>query len=104
MAMTELTLLFLGSLATLSTIGIFQEFDERWTQVLVTFFTAVLWGMFGLSSYDVVIDDAATVSEPIMPFVVLGIGLAAMITLLGFYQLLKSFGEETAESDLDMGI
>ena len=102
MAMPELSLLWLGGLAVLVSSTLFREVDERWTELLLTFLAAVLWGMFGLSAYDVTIDDAAAVQEPIMEFVVLGIGLSLIIALLGFWRLLRNVGAESQESDVDL--
>jgi uncharacterized membrane protein YuzA (DUF378 family) len=102
MAMTQLALVFLGSLATLATIGMFVNVFDRWTSLLVTFLAAILWATFGLSSFDVIVRDAAyaSASEPITPLAYLGIGLAMIIGVYGLADLVMGVGEEASDTDM----
>lgn len=104
MVMTEGALLFLGALATLATLGLFANFDDRWTGVVVTFLAAILWGLFGMSAFDVIVRETtfADSSEPIMPLVYLGFGLAFIIAIYGFYDLLSAAGSEVNEADIGL--
>lgn len=101
MAMTELTLVFLGSLATLTTIGMFVDVFDRWTSLLVTFLASILWATFGLSSFDVIVRDAAyaSASEPITPLAYLGIGMAMIIGVYGMADLVVGISEEASDTD-----
>lgn len=100
MAMTPLVLVFMGFVAVLATIGIFVDFDDRWTGVLVTFTASIIWLLVGMSAFDVIVVDNATQSEPILPMVYLGLGLAFILALYGFYDLLVGAGDEAKEADL----
>lgn len=103
MAVTETTILILSALATLSTIGMFLNFADRWTELLVTFTAAVLWGVLGWSSFDVIVRDTsfATASEPITPLVYVGFGFAAVIFLYGITDLLTGVKAEVRDTDMD---
>lgn len=100
MVMTQSALLFIGVLATLSSIGIFINFDQA-TRTVVTFLSAILWGIFGMSSFDVIVTEHVDppVSEPIMPLVVIGIGLAMMVSVFGLYQLVMLLNDEVGGRD-----
>jgi uncharacterized membrane protein YuzA (DUF378 family) len=102
--MTQLALVFLGALSTLATLGLFVEFDDRWTGVLVEFLAAILWGLFGMSAFDVIVTDGVSppVSEPILPLAYLGIGLAFILALYGFYDFVQGIGAEASETDMDL--
>lgn len=101
MAIPQLSLIFIGLLAVLATISLFVDLGDRWTNILVTFLASIVWGVFGISSYDVYVDEAATVTESVMPLVVLGIGFSGLIALYGFLDIIFGFGEEAAESDIE---
>lgn len=91
MVMTEGALLFLGALATLATIGMFIDFGDEPTRIVIGFVAALLWGIFGMSSFDVIVVDsyAAVKSEPITPLAYLGIGFAMVLTGFWFYKLVR---------------
>lgn len=99
MAITELTYIWLGSVATLATIGMFVEFGDDETQIVVSFTASVLWGLFGMSGFDVVIDDAATVSEPLYALAYMGIGFSIITALFALYGLLQVLRGETEQTD-----
>lgn len=95
MAATPLpAVLFLGAVAVLATIGMFVDWDDA-TRVVLAFVAAVVWGLMGLSSYDVYVDDAATTSEPIYVLVYLGIGLAGITTVFAVWQVFALLGADT---------
>lgn len=107
MVMTEFGLLFIGSLATLATLGIFYDFrdadgkPDRATSVLVAFLASVLWGGFGLSASDVIVRDTsfANASEPIEPLFWLGVLMALLVGSYAIYGLFKAFYHEATEGD-----
>jgi len=100
MAVTEITLLILAALATLGTLGLFADYADRWTELLVTFTTALLWAIFGFSSFDVMVRNTAfaTASEPIMPLVFVGFGFSAVVFMYGFYDLVAGVASEASEA------
>lgn len=100
MVMTETALMFLGAFALLATIGMFVNFDDdNYTNAVIGILASVLWGFFGLSSFDVQVVETyyATKSEPIMQFVILGLGLAGIVFLYSIYQLMEALSSD-AES------
>lgn len=101
--MTQLLLIFIGSLATLATIGMFVDFGDDATRILVGFVAALLWGIFGLSSFDVIIADSAAVirSEPVVPLAYLGIGFAMVLTAFWLYKLMQVLANETGATDME---
>lgn len=106
MVMTETALLFLGTFALIATVGMFVEFDDGWTNVVVGFAAALLWGFFGISSFDVLVVETyyATRSEPIMVFVVLGVGLGGITALYAVYQVFDQLGSDVEESGFMEGM
>lgn len=103
MAMTQAALFFIGGLAVLTTIGLFVNFQDRWTSVIVSFLAAVLWGVFGLSAFDVIVVDsfASVISEPIMPLVVLGFGMAFVVGVFWLFELSQAIGGEAGMTDAE---
>lgn len=103
MAMTQNALLFMGIFATgLGYLGLFKTFsgDDRWTRVLLLFASAIIWGVFGLSSNDVIVRENAyaSASEPIMPFVYMGFGLAFIVALFGVYELFQAIANDARDA------
>lgn len=103
MAVTEITLVIIATLATLGTIGLFMNYADRWTELVVTFGTALLWAILGMSSFDVIVRDTsfATASEPIDPLIWVGFGLSAIIFMYGIGDLLVGFRAEVSDTDLE---
>lgn len=101
MAMTQSALIFIGALATLSTLGLFINLGDRWTNILVEFTASILWGLFGLSSWDVIVIDSFAVhhSEPILPLVYLGFGFAFILALYALYDLVVGAGQQAKETE-----
>lgn len=101
--MTELVLVFLATLAVVtSTAGLFVNFDDHWTGVLVIFLGAVLWGVVAISSYSVIVPDGSGASQPIMPMAVLGFGMSALVGLYGLYELLTGASTEASEANIEL--
>lgn len=100
MAITETILVFMGALATAATVGMFVSFADRWTEMVVTFLAALLWGIVGLSSFDVHAEAFGPGSEAILPLAYLGIGLAMTIGMYAAYDLVVGIGEQAADADL----
>jgi len=102
MAVTSLTLVWLGSVALLATLGMFYQFGDQYTGVLVEFLAAVLWAMFAVSGMDVLVTDTnPPVSEPMMPLVYLGIGLAMLTLLFALSDLVQTIRGDAAELDVN---
>ena len=100
MAMTQSMLLFIGGLATLTTLGMFKDWGDDWTGVLVAFTAAILWGVFGVSSFDVIIvRDATVTSVSSLPVVVIGVAFAIITGIYAIMELLYGFGGEASEID-----
>lgn len=102
MANTQLSVLFIGALATAATYGIFYQFRDRWTGLLVEVGAAALWGLFALSSMNVIVRDAAfaSSSEPIWPLVYLGVGMSLLALLYVIYDGAQGVGSEASEATL----
>jgi len=102
MAVTELTLVFMATLALLATIGMFLNFADRWTELVVTLTASILWGVVGLSSFDVIVRNTsfATASEPILPMVYIGFSLAGMIAIYALADLVTGVAAEADEADI----
>jgi hypothetical protein len=103
MAMTQSVLLSLGAFATgLGYLGLFKTFGggDRWTRVLLLFASAIVWGLFAMSSYDVIVRETsfASASEPILPLVYLGFGLAFIVALFGVSELLKAMAADASDA------
>lgn len=100
MAMTQPMLLFIGVLAAIATVGIFNNWADNWTGVIVAFGAAFLWGIFGISSFNVlVIRDATVTSVTFMQLVVIGVGLAMMTGVYGITALMYAFGGDADDID-----
>ncbi len=54
-----------------------------------------------MSAFDVIIDDAATVSEPISPLAYMGLAFGAVIGLLSLYRLIRAIGSETGATEAE---
>lgn len=98
MGMTQLTLVFMGSLATLATIGMFVNFGDDATRVLVSFTASIIWGFFGMSAFDVYVNETATKSEPILPLAYLGIGFSIIVGLFALFALMQAIRGETEQT------
>lgn len=103
MALTELLLVWLGSVALLATYGLFYNFRDRWTQLLVEFGAAILWALFAISSMNVIVPSGAStpVTEPMTMLVYLGIGFALVTFVYGLFDLMTGIGAEATETDIE---
>ena len=108
MAMTELLLAWLGTLAVAATalagwFAMNAARVEKWTRVLVEFAASVLWALFAVSAMDVIVPSGAStpVSESIYPMVFLGIGFALVTFVYFLYDLVVGISEAASESDLE---
>lgn len=104
MVMTQSALWFVGALATLATLGMLYEWGDKWENVAVDFATALLWALFGMSSFDVVVATTETapletLSEPITPLVYVGIGMAAVSFLIMLNDLVEGVADEASDVD-----
>lgn len=101
--MTELLLAWLGTIALLATLGLFYDFRDRWTALLVEFTAAILWAFFAVSGMTVVVPSGA--SEPATasmdPLVYLGLGFALVTFLYAIYDLFVGITDEANSIDAD---
>jgi len=89
MAMTQLTVLFLLTLATLSSIGLLLEFGDPGTPVLLGMLGAVLYGVGGLSAFSVHAQAYAG-TRAMRPLAIVGIGMALLVFGLTLFQLAQT--------------
>lgn len=104
MVMTQSALLFMGALATLATIGLFQNFSDDATRAVVGFAGSIVWFGVGISAFDVVIEETGSppMQEPIMPLVFLGFGFGAVVALFSLYALMEGIRDSADVSDADL--
>lgn len=90
-------LYILGALATLGTIGLFMDFNDDVTHIVVGFAASIVWGLFGMSSFDVIVADSGGVitTNAILPLAYLGIALSLVIGLYVIWEFLAVLGSET---------
>lgn len=100
MPVTELTLVFLGSLATLTGSALFLRV-EPWTRLVLIFLSSVLWGITGMSAFDVVVARDPLQSEPNLAMAIVGIGLSLLVGVYALHELAVVFGDETGATDAD---
>lgn len=101
MAISELILVSMMALATIATIGIFLEYGDAATRIVVGFAASILWGLIGFASYEVIIPTSTTAAEPatVYPTVYVGFGFAAVTALFAIYSLVASVGEEAKATE-----
>jgi len=101
MATTSLTLVWLGSVAVLATMGLFYQFRDQWTGILVEFVAAVLWATFSLSAMNVVVSDTnPPVTEPMLPLTYIGTAFALLTFLFAISDLVQTIRGDAADVDL----
>jgi len=99
MAMTEFTLVFIGTLATLASVGMFAPMDG-FTEIVLPFVAALLWGVVAFGAFEVIpLADESGATVEIMPLVWMAAGFAALSTLLGIYAVLTVTAEEATPDD-----
>lgn len=100
MATTQTALAIMAAIGTISSIGIFVNFD-RATRLLVAVIATIVWASFGLASFDVIVRDnyAATASEPIPGLAYMGLGLAVVTALFALMQFFKLIQDETGATE-----
>lgn len=102
MTMTQSVMLYLGLLALLATIGMFVEFGDDATKVLVTFTASILWGIIGLNSFDVtIVSQAKIIHLELLPMVYIGVGFSGVTAAFALKFLFDLFKAETSAGDLD---
>lgn len=101
MAVTSLVLVWLGTVALLATLGLFYQFREPWTGVLVGFAASVLWAFFAVASLSVTVGEGNPPAvEEMTMLVYLGIGFAVLTFLFAVYDLLDTLRADAADADL----
>jgi len=101
MAITDGLLIFVGSLATLCSVGaVYVNFPDSTMNVFLSVLSSVLWGTFGIASYDVIGGQGTAIRVDYLVF--LGIGLAALMFIHAIYEFFFAFRSEFSnESVLD---
>lgn len=100
MAMTQLTLLFIGVLALLATVGMFINFGDDATRIVISFLAAILWSVVGMSAFEVtVVDQGQTTTVSLAPLAYIGIALAIMTFAFSLYQIIQILGKEAGATD-----
>lgn len=99
--MTELLLAWLGTVALVATYGVFYQFRDRWSNVLVEFGAAILWAVFAVSALNVTVPTGTSdpPSEPVMTLVYMGLAFAVVTFLYAIYDLLAGIGAEANQTD-----
>lgn len=100
MAVPEATLYFVGALAGVVTAGMFVDFGDDATHVVLGFAGAILWFAMGLMSFDVITSQSLCCqqTQAIMPAVYLGMGLGGVVTLFSVGQLVALLGGITGSN------
>jgi len=104
MAMTVLALVFIGTLAVvLSWAGLFGPLPQDGTNAAVSFAASVLWGVFGISAFDVIVDvsEGVVVSRSMEPLAFMGIAFSLVVGLFSVKQLLGAVRGEVEATDGD---
>lgn len=100
MAMTQTALVILATLATLTSGALFKEFGDRWTRTLLLITSSLLWGIMGISAFDVrmqsTLEANIATDEPIMPLVFVGVGLAMVVGVFAIWEFFRAVRDETS--------
>jgi len=93
MAMTQIGLVILAALATLMSVALFVNFTDRMTRVVLLLGASLLWGIMGLSAFDVRMPSTTQAdlytNEPILPLAYTGIGLAMAVFVYTLWYLVE---------------
>lgn len=95
MAVSELVYVWLGSVAVLASVGMFLPLD-RFSEIVLPFVAAMLWGVVSLLSLDVLAGDSLQSIEMMPVFWLTGM-FALGSAVLGIYYLIRSPAEELEE-------
>ena len=83
--MTQTALIFLGGIATITTAGVFVNFPDPETPIILTFASSRMWILFGFSSFDVIAHSGSLAyhySLDVLVWLGLGIGILLFMLLL----------------------
>lgn len=98
MAVTELVLVWLGSMAVLANAAMFLRLD-RTTNMIIPFVAAFLWGVVAISSFDVIVTDSDPLQSVSMtPVVYLSIAFSMTSALFGVYEFISGSAKDVEES------
>jgi len=101
MAVTQSTLLILGTLGTLAGMGMLRNLGDPVTQFVVAVMSVFVWALFSFSATDVIVRQtyAASASAPIAPLIWLGAALAFVSVLVTLERLADLFRERTGATE-----
>jgi len=103
MAMTQISVLWILSIAVLLSIGLLRDFEDAATSLLRGFTAALFWAIGGLSAFSVHA-QAWNGSRPMDQLAILSVGMAMLVTLLTLYEVataIRSTTGATKQSALD---
>lgn len=93
--MTELVLIWLGTVAVLASVGVMLPADRKdgFTEMLLPFVAAILWVAVAFGASDV-LPTAASSRTSIMPLFWLAAMFAMLMLVLGIYAVVKQPAQE----------
>lgn len=86
MAMTQLTVLWLMTVALLLSGGLLRDFEDAATSVLLGFISSVFWGLAGIGAFSVH-TQAWPGSKSMDLLAIVGIGMALLVAALSLHEL-----------------
>lgn len=98
MAMTQLAVLWMLSIAVILSLGLVRDFEDAATSLLLGFTSAIFWGVGGLSAYSVHA-QAWSGSRAMEPLAILSIGVAVLVGLLTMYELVVTVRKTTGATE-----
>lgn len=101
MAITQTALVFLGALATLTTAGIFFDYSDEETPIILTFAASIMWILFGFSSFDVIAHRGSLAYHYSLDVLVwLGLGIGILLFLLLIKELYAYLFATSQDADI----
>lgn len=103
---SDLALVWLGSVAVLASIGVLVPMD-RLTNIIIPWVAAIWWGATGLSAGEVAISDTdPVVTADFQPVLWLGVVMAFVCVMLGLYEIVagtaKTIGDAGEPDSFDL--
>lgn len=96
-AISDLVLVWLGTVGLVASIGMFVQMDDRATNMLIPFIAAIVWGLFMMAGFDVAYTESGETAT-MWPVVALGGGFAMSSLAFGIYELLYGTAKEVDEN------
>jgi len=103
MAMTQLSVLWILSIAVLLSLGLLRDFDDVGTSLLSGFTAETFWAVGGISAFSVHA-EAWSGSRPMDQLAILSVGMSMLVVMLTVYEIVtavRSTTGATTQSALD---